>query len=200
MRGKDESGKNKEMSDGRSDMLDAGEGAEQQCPPCSCRHLWKPAIVLVLVAIVVCILIGKRRSQEVPRGKSSVGQTVQFQQEATVKRSEQWMEVPEGQAADNPLDRALATGRPVVADFGRGICIPCKMMKPILDDLKEEYAGKAEILIVEIDQYPALMQRCGIRAIPTQIFYDETGKEVHRHQGFMPRKDIVSRLASMGVR
>jgi len=118
---------------------------------------------------------------------------------ATISRNEAWVELQEARASDNPLDRALATGRPVVADFGRGVCIPCKMMKPILDDLKEEYAGRAEILIIEIDEYPAVTQRVGIRAIPTQIFYDSQGKEVYRHQGFMPREDIVARLAEMGV-
>lgn len=100
---------------------------------------------------------------------------------------------------DNPLDGALATGRPVVADFGRGICIPCKMMKPILDELKEHYAGRAEVLIIDIDEYPAVTQRVGIRAIPTQIFYGAQGREFHRHEGFMPREDITARLAEMGA-
>ncbi len=118
---------------------------------------------------------------------------------ATITRNEDWLKAQKARAADNPLDRALATGRPVVADFGRGKCIPCKMMKPILDDLKDEYAGRAEILIIEIDKYPTVTQRVGIRAIPTQIFYDAEGNEVYRHQGFMPRDAIVEKLREMGV-
>lgn len=102
-------------------------------------------------------------------------------------------------APDNPLDNALKKGRPVLADFGRGKCIPCKMMKPILDELQEEYQGKAEILIIEIDEHPALTRRCGIRTIPTQIFYDASGKEAYRHEGFMPREDIVEQFAKLGV-
>jgi len=108
-------------------------------------------------------------------------------------------EMPAGRSYEE-LDRALATGRPVVADFGRGKCIPCKMMKPILDDLKEEYAGRAEILIIEIDEYPAVTQRVSIRAIPTQIFYDAEGNEAYRHEGFMPRDAIVAELTEMGVK
>lgn len=119
---------------------------------------------------------------------------------AAIVRNAEWIEKQKARAADNPLDRALKTKRPVVADFGRGKCIPCKMMKPILDDLKQKYLGKAEILIIEVDEYPALTRRCGIRAIPTQIFYDASGKEVHRHQGFMAREDIVEQLAKLGVR
>lgn len=118
---------------------------------------------------------------------------------ATIVRDEAWVEQQKARAADNPLDRALMSGRPVLADFGRGVCIPCKMMKPILDDLAEEYQGKAEILIIEIDNEPALARRCRIRVIPTQIFYDASGKEVYRHEGFMPREDIVAQLTRMGV-
>jgi len=123
-----------------------------------------------------------------------------LREDATITRNQDWIEAQKASAADNPLDRALATGRPVVADFGRGKCIPCKMMKPILDDLKEEYAGRAEILIIEIDEYPAVTQRVSIRAIPTQIFYDAEGNEAYRHEGFMPRDAIVAELTEMGVK
>ena len=50
---------------------------------------------------------------------------------------------------ENPLAKALASGLPVIADFGRGTCIPCKMMKPILEELMETYKGKAEIFIFD---------------------------------------------------
>lgn len=101
--------------------------------------------------------------------------------------------------ATDPLSRALATGRPVLADFGRGTCIPCKKMAPILAELKEEYAGKAEILVLDIDEYMELTRSVGIRMIPTQIFYDAQGNEVTRHVGFMAKEDIVAQLQSMGV-
>jgi thioredoxin 1 len=119
---------------------------------------------------------------------------------ATITQNEEWVAAEKARAADNPLDKALTTGRPVVADFGRGICIPCKMMKPILDELKELYRGHAEILIIDIDEYPAVTRRVGIRVIPTQVFYDSQGKEVYRHQGFMSKEDIVKQLEKMGVK
>ncbi len=119
---------------------------------------------------------------------------------ANITHNEAWVEAQKALAADNPLDVALKTGRPVVADFGRGTCIPCKMMKPILDELQEDYKGRAEILIIQIDEYPTVTQRVGIRVIPTQIFYDASGTEVYRHEGFIPREDIVAKLAEMGVK
>ncbi|MCD6416266.1 MAG: thioredoxin fold domain-containing protein [Planctomycetes bacterium] len=118
---------------------------------------------------------------------------------ASITRNETWVQAQKALAADNPLDKALATGRPVVADFGRGACIPCKMMKPILDALKQEYAGRAEIIIIDVDDYPAVTERVGIRTIPTQVFYGAQGEEVYRHQGFMPREAILQKLAEMGV-
>jgi len=124
----------------------------------------------------------------------------ELREKADVALNDEWIEAQKAAATDNPLDRALSTGRPVLADFGRGVCIPCKMMAPILEALKKEYEGRAEIVFIEIDQYPAVTRRCGIRAMPTQIFYDSNGNEVYRHQGFMPRDAIVEQLAKLGVR
>lgn len=101
--------------------------------------------------------------------------------------------------ADDPLNKALATGRPVVVDFGRGSCIPCKKMMPILQELQKEYKGKAEVLILDLDEYYDLARSVGIRVIPTQIFYDRSGNEVSRHVGFMEKQAIVDQLAKMGV-
>jgi len=89
---------------------------------------------------------------------------------------------------------------PMVLDFGRGICIPCKQMKPILDELAKEYQGKATIRIIEIDDNMDLTIKSKIRLIPTQIFIDANGKEIYRHEGFMEKSAIVEKLKEMGVK
>jgi thioredoxin 1 len=89
---------------------------------------------------------------------------------------------------------------PMVLDFGRGICIPCKQMKPILDELAKEYQGKATIRIIEIDDNMDLTIKSKIRLIPTQIFIDANGKEIYRHEGFMEKAAIVEKLKEMGVK
>ena len=99
----------------------------------------------------------------------------------------------------DPLAAARRSGRPVVADLGRGTCVPCKMMEPILKKLQEDYEGRAEILILDIDEFPGLTRELRIAIIPTQIFFDASGSEVGRHQGFMPEEDIVRQLKMMGV-
>ncbi len=118
---------------------------------------------------------------------------------AKIVRNEKWIKEQELATADNPLSKALKSKRPVLADFGRGTCIPCKMMQPILEKLQKEYAGKAEILIIDVGEYAALARKYKIMIIPTQIFFDSSGKEVYRHQGFMPEQDIVAQLKRMGV-
>ena len=101
--------------------------------------------------------------------------------------------------ASMPLGQALSSGKPTLAEFGRGICIPCKAMKPILEELAAEYKGKLNVVIVEVDEHRELTYRYGIMAIPTQIFFDNSGKEVTRHMGFWPKEDIITQLQKMGI-
>lgn len=113
--------------------------------------------------------------------------------------NQKWLKAQELAQEDNPLVRALKTGNPVLSDFGRGACIPCKKMQPILETLAEEYKDKAEVLIIEIDKYRSLTRRQKIRIIPTQIFFDARGNEVYRHEGFMSRDAIIMKLKELGV-
>ena len=88
---------------------------------------------------------------------------------------------------------------PKLLDFGRGICIPCKKMAPILQELSEEYKGRVIIKIIEIDREKELTQINRIRLIPTQIFFDSKNKEVFRHEGFMDKEAIRKIFQQMGV-
>ncbi len=119
---------------------------------------------------------------------------------ARITRNEEWLKTQRAIKMRNPLDEALQKGKPVVADFGRGTCIPCKQMKPILEELAIEYKGKAYILIIEIDEYKTLTRRHRIRLIPTQIFFNDKGNEVYRHEGFMSKETIKEKLNEMGVK
>ena len=97
------------------------------------------------------------------------------------------------------LKQAISNGKPTLAEFGRGVCIPCKEMKPILEELSVEYKGELNVVIVEIDDNVDLTRQFGIMMIPTQIFLDSEGEEVFRHIGFYPKGDIVAQLEKMGI-
>ena len=88
---------------------------------------------------------------------------------------------------------------PKLLDFGRGICIPCKKMAPILKELSEEYKGRVIIKIIEIYEERELTEANKIRLIPTQIFFDGKNQEVLRHEGFMSKDDIKKVFQKMGI-
>ncbi len=97
-----------------------------------------------------------------------------------------------------PKDIAKAP-LPKLLDFGRGKCIPCKAMAPVLKELSEEYKDRVIIKIIEIDQELNLTRANRIRLIPTQIFFDSKNQEVYRHEGFMDKEKIKAMFQKMGV-
>jgi len=84
-------------------------------------------------------------------------------------------------------------------DLGAKKCIPCKMMAPILEKVEKDYEGKAAIFFIDVWKHRDQLERFRIRAIPTQIFFNQNGEEVYRHLGFMSEKEIVKQLKNMGV-
>ena len=91
-------------------------------------------------------------------------------------------------------------GQVTMVDLGAKKCIPCKMMAPIMSKLENDYKGKAHIVFIDVWENREQALRFGIRAIPTQIFFNENGDEVWRHEGFLDEKNIVDRLTEMGVK
>jgi len=110
-----------------------------------------------------------------------------------------WMEEQAVLSRDNPVDKARGSGKPSLVDFGADGCLPCDMMTPILASLKQEYAGRLNVLFVHVRQEQVLGARYGVRSIPVQVFFDKDGKEVFRHTGFFPQEAIEKKLAEIGV-
>ena len=102
-------------------------------------------------------------------------------------------------AADNPATGDSKPALPRLVDLGADKCIPCKMMKPALDELTKEYAGQLNVVFIDVWKTRAEGPRYGIRVIPTQIFFDASGKELFRHEGFYAKKDILAKWAELGV-
>jgi thioredoxin 1 len=102
---------------------------------------------------------------------------------------------PSSSSVPNQAARPL----PRLVDLGAGKCIPCKMMAPILEELKTEYVGRMNVQFIDVWENPAAGQPFGIRVIPTQIFYDATGKELFRHEGFFAKEDILGKWKELGV-
>lgn len=116
-----------------------------------------------------------------------------------------WIQILDGPAEQAKKESGNITaglnlsGRVTMIDLGATECVPCKMMAPIMEELKEEYKGKADIIFIDVWKDPPQAKKFGIQAIPTQIFFDESGTEAFRHIGFMDKKQIVEILAKLGV-
>ena len=105
-----------------------------------------------------------------------------------------------GNALANPSPQELPVkGMVNMIDVGAGSCIPCKMMAPILEELKKEYEGRAVIQFVDTRYDRSAIEKYRLRGIPTQVFYDKEGREVFRHLGFMDKEAIVQALKKLGV-
>ena len=90
-------------------------------------------------------------------------------------------------------------GMATMVDLGANECIPCKMMVPVMEKVEKKYKGKAAVIFIDVWKNKEPAKRFGIRAIPTQIFFDKEGKEVYRHVGFMSETAIDRVFKEMGV-
>ena len=87
-------------------------------------------------------------------------------------------------------------------ELGSVKCMPCRMMEPIIEEIKKEY--KDQVKVVFYDVWTAEGRQYGeqyrVRAIPTQVFLDDKGEEYYRHIGFFPKEELVKVLKLKGVK
>ncbi|MCX8118091.1 MAG: thioredoxin domain-containing protein [Desulfobacterota bacterium] len=100
---------------------------------------------------------------------------------------------------EEEFKKALAGGRPLLVDFGANSCLPCRQLRPILKELEKEFAGKAEILVIDVYKYQNLAREYKIVALPTLVFFDPKGKEVFRQPGAMSKEQISAKLKELGA-
>ncbi|MCX5671004.1 MAG: thioredoxin family protein [Planctomycetota bacterium] len=133
--------------------------------------VWKTAIVVVLVAVVAIVIINKQMGSS--PGTDPAKGAAQVSQPAA--------------------------GLPRLLDLGSTTCIPCKMMAPILEELKKDYEGRLQVEFVDVMANPDAATPYKISLIPTQVFFDASGKERFRHEGFFSKEDILAKWKELGV-
>jgi thioredoxin 1 len=86
-------------------------------------------------------------------------------------------------------------------ELGSVNCIPCRQMQPIMKAIELKYGEQIKVIFHDVwkEDQKHYAQKYGIRLIPTQVFLDQGGKEILRHEGFFPEKDIDSFLQSKGL-
>ena len=166
-----------------------GSAGKADGPTCGCgggnccrgpgKWIW-----IVLALAVVGVLMARHAGRN--KGSATEPETPAVAQTATSKPA-----APEQPGPASPLPRLM--------DFGGASCTMCKMMAPILEDLKKTYAGKLEVVFIDVWENPDAGRQHGINLIPTQVFYDAQGKELFRHEGFFGKEDILAKWKELGV-
>ena len=82
---------------------------------------------------------------------------------------------------------------PVLVDFSAEWCGPCKMLAPILKEVKDEMGDSAQIIKVDVDRNPEAAAHFQIQGVPTLILFKE-GKQLWRQSGVVPKHGLVNLL------
>jgi thioredoxin 1 len=95
---------------------------------------------------------------------------------------------------DNPLMTFV--------ELGSVNCIPCKAMQKVIKAIEEKYGSQIKILFYDVwkEEQAHFAKDYNIRLIPTQVFLDANGKELMRHEGYFPEKEIDAFLQSKGLK
>ena len=96
-------------------------------------------------------------------------------------------------ADGNSFKGHIEGDKPVVVDFFAEWCGPCKMMPPILKQVKEQLGDKVTVLKLDIDRNPAYAQMYNVQSVPTLIIFQK-GKIIWRKSGVTPAQEILQHV------
>lgn len=97
-------------------------------------------------------------------------------------------------ATDQNFDQeVIKSDKPVLVDFWAVWCGPCRMIAPVVEELANEYDGKAVVAKLNVDENPQVSMKYGIRSIPTLLIF-KNGQVVDQIVGAVPKNVIDSKL------
>ncbi len=97
------------------------------------------------------------------------------------------------QITDQNYSEIAKTDKVVMIDFWAEWCGPCRMVGPVVEELSNEYEGKAVIGKLDVDNNPETSVKFGIRNIPT-IIYLKNGEVVDKVVGVVPKQALIDKL------
>jgi thioredoxin 1 len=97
---------------------------------------------------------------------------------------------------DNFKSEVLESSQPVLVDFWAEWCGPCKMIAPAIEELANEFDGKAKIAKLNVDDEQGVAMEYGIRSIPTLLFF-QNGRVVDQVVGAQPKETLAKKLESL---
>lgn len=103
------------------------------------------------------------------------------------------MNASTGTHSSSPFQTLIHSGKPVLVDFFAEWCGPCKMMGPILEQVKQSIGEKASVIKIDIDRNPQAAAAFRIQGVPTLILFKD-GKVVWRQSGVVQAQQLISLL------
>ena len=96
----------------------------------------------------------------------------------------------------NNFEKLITGDKPVLVDFSAEWCGPCKMMPPVLSELKKKTGDKAIVIKMDIDKNPAYANKYSVQSVPTLMLF-QNGKIVWRKSGVTPAMEIFKELEKL---
>jgi thioredoxin 1 len=94
-----------------------------------------------------------------------------------------------------------AAPRVTFVELGSVKCVPCRRMQPVMKAVEDKYGDQIKVVFIDVwqEENREEARKYRVRLIPTQVFLDEQGKEILRHEGYFPEEDIDEFLQSRGL-
>lgn len=95
----------------------------------------------------------------------------------------------------NSFNNIIDSETPVLVDFFAEWCGPCKMLAPILKQVKDELGDSIKVIKIDVDKNQPLAAKYQVRGVPTMILFKE-GKQLWRQSGILQKNDLISIINS----